>query len=403
MTDLAASSPSAGTVFDQAVARHHAGQLAEAADLYQQTLAADPTHYDARRLLGLVAFQRGQARDAERLLREAIRLAPDNAKGYDNLAVVLHSLKRDDEALPALRKAVDLAPTNPLFLVNLGNLLGEMARPADAVDAFRRAVAATPDNADIHQRLASELLKAGDAALALRHLDTALRLGGPNTTYLALKAVALGTTGAADAFHELMDYDRLVVCRHIGEVHGAPSLQDFNQALAAVVMDSSSLHHDHTTINGLDTTEILDLPHPSTAALRRFIYSEIEARLQSLPAAPHPFAAMAPSTWGTKSWGVKMWRQGYQVTHIHHKAWLSGVYYVQMPEIVRPGQKGNDGWIEFGRGPDDLSPVAPPELRLIQPVLGMLITFPSYVWHRTIPFESKRERISIAFDVVPAD
>ena len=392
MTDLESD-------FDRAVACHKAGRLAEAADLYRRALTADPIDDEAHRLLGLLSFQRGQAGNAERHLRDAIRLAPDNAKTYDNLAVVLHAVQRDEEALPALRKAVELAPANELFLVNLGNLLGEMGRRADAIDAFRRAVAAAPRNADIHQRLASELLRAGDAASALRHLDAAIELGGPNATSLALKAVALGTAGDADGFNALMDFDRLAVCRHIGEAHGAASLAAFNQSLAAIVAENS-LHKDHTTINGLDSTEMLDLPNPATAALRRFVHGEIEARLHALPAS-HPFAAMAPRTWATKSWGVTMWRQGYQDTHIHHKAWLSGVYYVQLPEVVRPGQKGHAGWIEFGRGPDDLSPVAPPNVRLIQPVEGMLITFPSYMWHRTLPFEGKRDRISIAFDVVP--
>jgi tetratricopeptide (TPR) repeat protein len=399
MTELADLIPPADTVFDRAVACHRAGQLAEAAELYDRALAADPDHSEARRLLGLLAIQRGQPDVAERQLREAIRLAPDNAKAYDNLAVVLHALNRDAEALPVLRKAVDLAPTNEMFLVNLGNLSSELGRRADAIDAFRRAVAVAPRNADIHPRLASELLKAGDAASALRHLDVAIDLGGPNATFLALKAVALGTAGDADAFNALMDFDRLVVCRHIGEAHGAVSLAAFNDSLAAIVAENS-LGKDHTTINGLDSAEMLGLPNPATVALRRFVYDEVEARLQTLPAS-HPFAAMAPRRWTTKSWGVKMWRQGHQDTHIHHKAWLSGVYYVQLPEIVRQGQKGHAGWIEFGRGPDDLSAVAPPNVRLIQPVEGMLITFPSYTWHRTLPFEGKRDRISIAFDVVP--
>jgi len=383
--------------FARAVDCHRAGQLDEAVGLYERVLAADPGHAEAHRLLGLLSIQRGQTGEAERRLREAIRLAPDSAKAYDNLAVVLHAQKRDDEALPALRKAVELAPANELFLVNLGNLLGELNRRAEAIDAFRRASAAAPRNADIHQRLASELLRAGDAAGALRHLDLAIEFGGPNATFLSLKAVALGTVGDADGFNALMDFDRLVVCRHIGEAHGAASLEAFNQSLAAIVAENS-LHEDHTTINGLDSAEMLGYPNPATAALRRFVYGEIEARLRTLPAS-HPFAAMAPRKWTTKSWGVKMWRTGYQETHIHHKAWLSGVYYVQLPEVVRKGQKGNAGWIEFGRGPDDLSAVAPPAVRLIQPIEGMLITFPSYMWHRTVPFEGKRDRISIAFDV----
>jgi hypothetical protein len=42
-----------------------------------------------------------------------------------------------------------------------------------------------------------------------------------------------------------------------------------------------------------------------------------------------------------------------------------------------------------------------PEVQTIRPEEGMLVLFPSYFYHRTIPFESTEERISIAFDAVP--
>lgn len=39
---------------------------------------------------------------------------------------------------------------------------------------------------------------------------------------------------------------------------------------------------------------------------------------------------------------------------------------------------------------------------LKKPAPGLLLLFPSYTWHRTLPFESGTDRISIAFDVKPA-
>ena len=40
------------------------------------------------------------------------------------------------------------------------------------------------------------------------------------------------------------------------------------------------------------------------------------------------------------------------------------------------------------------------EVRLIKPVEGLMVLFPSYFYHRTLPFESDEVRISIAFDVL---
>ena len=60
-----------------------------------------------------------------------------------------------------------------------------------------------------------------------------------------------------------------------------------------------------------------------------------------------------------------------------------------------------DGWIEFGRPLRELTGSLEPEVETILPEEGMLVLFPSYFYHQTIPFESTEQRISIAFDAVP--
>ena len=42
-----------------------------------------------------------------------------------------------------------------------------------------------------------------------------------------------------------------------------------------------------------------------------------------------------------------------------------------------------------------------PDTRAFQPAPGLMVLFPSYMFHETIPFESSETRISIAFDIVP--
>ena len=387
--------------FAAAVQHQTAGRYAEAEAVYRSLLAAYPGHPDVLRHLGVLEFQRGDAAAAEAVLRRALAAAPNDPGTHYNLALILHKQERDDEALALLRRAAELVPHSDALWASLGALLTEMGRTREAVEAFRRAVAVNPRHAGVHQSLGTELLKLGQPREALAHLEACEALGMVNTTVSAYKAIALSEIGDAARARALVDFDRLVVTRHIGDAHGAASLAEFSRSLAKIVMECPTLHEHHTTVNGMDTGEILDLPEPPMAVLKRFITSEIEARLRSLPEPSHPFAATAPRRWSTISWAVKMWRQGHQVTHIHHKAWLSGVYYVQLPEVVGPNQSGHEAWIEFGRGPEGVH-AREPETRLIRPVEGLLITFPSYVWHRTIPFEAARERISIAFDVIPA-
>lgn len=385
-----------------AVAHHQAGRLDEAERLYRRVLASDSAHADALRLLGVLRFQRGEAGEAEQLLRRALAAAPGLAKAHDNFAYVMRGLGRNEEALVAMRRAVELAPEVDNLFLNLGSLLVAMKRHDEAVMAFERALAINPRNAQVHQMMGAERLLEGNARAALAHFDACVALGLNNSGIQAHRAIAFTELGDTVNMRSLMDLDTVVRPASIGNAHGFPSLREFNAALAEHVANNITLHEEDTTVHGLDTDELLDSDVPCVVALRRFVHSQVEARLATLPAATHPFTLSAPQKWRTESWGVKMWRQGHQVTHIHQKAWLSGVYYVQLPEVVHDQQQGNEGWIEFGRGPEEFYNSTRPETRLIRPVEGLLLSFPSYVWHRTIPFEGTRERISIAFDVISA-
>ncbi len=96
--------------------------------------------------------------------------------------------------------------------------------------------------------------------------------------------------------------------------------------------------------------------------------------------------------------------QGYQHGHIHPSAWISGVYYVSLPPEVRQEKNDDSGWIEFGRAPYYYSIDNTQNVRAVQPEEGMLVLFPSYFYHRTVPFDSDKERVTIAFDFrLPAE
>ena len=128
----------------------------------------------------------------------------------------------------------------------------------------------------------------------------------------------------------------------------------------------------------------------------------VEDDARSLPAeAAHPFVASRPRHWALTAWGVVLEAQGHQIPHNHPTAWLSGVYYVKVPDIVRAPGQGQDGWIEFGRPPDHFHSTVAPEVRAFRPEEGLMLLFPSYIYHRTVPFEAAGTRISIAFDARP--
>lgn len=389
--------------FAQAVREHQAGALDKAAALYKSILASEPDHADALRLFGMLHHQRGDSPAGERLVRQAIAIAPENAKAYDNLAIILLGRGAKDEALAALDRAVALNPASEPSHFNRAVLLGELGRVDESITSYRAALALNPRNANAHHGLSGALLKRGDAEAALHHAEECLTLAPRDATALSFKAIALSETGKLEALNRLNDLDRFIRSASVGAAIGGMTQHEFNTALARHIETHPTLRQVPSTVNGNDTKELLGSGHPLCTALRDFVVAQIAAYDQCLPAdLAHPLAAGRPEQHTMESWGVVMWAQGYQVAHVHKKAWISGVYYVQLPAVIDEARDDNAGWIEFGHGPADLYSHSRPPTRRIKPVEGMLLTFPSYLWHRTIPFESGQRRICVAFDVVAA-
>jgi uncharacterized protein (TIGR02466 family) len=387
----------------RAIREHQAGALDNAARLYEDILRRAPDDPDALRLFGVLHHQRGDSAAGERLVRQAIAAAPGHAKAYDNLAIVLLGRGAKDEALAALERAVALNPQSEPSHFNRAVLLAELGRIEEAAASYRAALALNPNNPNAHHGLSEVLLKLGDAEAGLYHAEECLKRAPRDATALSFKAIALSETGDIAALNRLVDLDRFIRPSAAGASLGGMTLRDFNRAMARHIESHPTLRQVPSTVNGQDTRELLNSGDPLCTALRAFVVEQIAAYAECLPDDPtHPLRAGQPSRYRIESWGVVMWAQGYQVSHVHKKAWISGVYYVQLPDVIAAAREDNAGWIEFGQGPAALYRRSVPPTRRIRPVEGALITFPSYVWHRTIPFESAQRRICISFDVIPA-
>jgi hypothetical protein len=110
------------------------------------------------------------------------------------------------------------------------------------------------------------------------------------------------------------------------------------------------------------------------------------------------FIRLMPERLSLSGWVVRLQKGGYQDEHIHPGGWLSGVFYVQVPEF----RDEEEGAIEFGLWGYDypiLDKNYPRER--YPPKNGNIVLFPSSLFHRTIPFYSDEERMCVAFDIVP--
>src|SRR5579875_1289798 len=381
----------------------------EARQILEQATAMAPGSFEAHFNLGVILDAQRRLEDAAAAYRRAIAIRPDAAGAHLNLGTVLQNQHRLDAAIACYQRAAALDPTLAQAHVNLGAALHESGDAAGSLAAIRRALELEPSDAQSHANLALTLLELEDPEGAELAFRRALALDPALTAAKAHFAILLQRIGKLDEARRLLDYTSLLETRRIERVAGWPTPTAFTAALAQYVYGHPTLQRDppaRATQHGSQTLEILNCDDPPIAALQRFFEAAVADYLARLSAADMPFAVSAPPAWKLHGWAVVLRAGGYQLAHFHPAAVVSGVYYVQIPGAVKSTEAGEAGFIKFGDpygGMAGSHAPSPPLTATVKPEEGKLILFPAYFWHHTIPFEDSRDRICIAFDVIPDD
>ena len=160
--------------FEQALACHQKGQLAQAQALYEEVLAIDPNHVDALHLSGVAAAQTGDQRKAVDLIGKAIAIEPANAAFHFNRGVALNELKEFEAAAASFDSAIAIKPEYYEACVNRGNALNELNLFEEAVTSFDKAIAIKPDVAEAYFNRGNALKKLGKFNAAMASFDKAV-------------------------------------------------------------------------------------------------------------------------------------------------------------------------------------------------------------------------------------
>lgn len=190
--------PASSVLFDQAVALHQQGRLAEARAAYERVLSTRPGHFDALHLSGVIAAQSGDHALAATLIRQAIDVNPGVAAAHVNLALSLEERGRTEEAVASYDRAIELRPDDVQALFNRGNALMELKRTRDALPNYDRAVSLAPNDAQAHCNRGNALLELERAGEALASYDRALALQPEHAGAHSNRGLALQELGCRE-------------------------------------------------------------------------------------------------------------------------------------------------------------------------------------------------------------
>ncbi len=401
---LAAGAANPATATMRAHVLAELGRFDDAVDQYRAVLDVTPGHIDAHETLARLLPQLGRRVDALDNYRRALSAAPapellrsaiaaardlcDSAAMFEWIAVAERTMGRSPELALAKVSALTLAGDHRAAVA---------AAEALAVDA--------PSLPGLQIHLAHLYLAGGDPARAEGHALAASRAAPLDQSPWALLTLIWRLTGdRREAW--LADYERLVMTAELPVPGGWASGQAFLGDLAAALTKlhlTSAAPAEQSLRGGSQTRgNLFDRRDPVIRAFAGAVQETGDRLLAALPVDPsHPFLRRNTGRLAfAGSWSVRLRAQGFHVSHIHAAGWLSSAFYVAVPpEVAADG--GVAGKLLLGV-PDAALRLDLPPRRVVAPLPGRLVLFPSYFWHGTAPFESAVPRLTAAFDALPA-
>jgi uncharacterized protein (TIGR02466 family) len=405
----------------------------EAAPLLDKVRAMAPERWEAYVNLGNCLIGLGRPDEATAYFFEAVRLNPASGAAHDSLNKLLWEVGRADDVGKSFLYAKDRLPGNPDLLemaaesAIMFNRLEEAEedlaaaaklrpdtlvqcrlwtslrmmqyRPDEAIALARAGLRIAPDDHSLQRDLANSCLRAGRLQEALE-AARALGRSRPVSQYaVAFETTALRLLGDQAAARRLYDYERFIFPHEMPEIDNAALAQALdayhNTSFAPIYQSLNHGTQSHATLftrPGLPAV-ISGLADKILQGARKFV--------AGLPDdADHPFLRRkAKDLAWSGSWSVRLRKDGFHSNHIHDEGWISGSYYVQTPDCVADLEK-KAGWISFGGFTQQMGPNLAPE-HIVQPHPGMMVLFPSYMWHGTTPITGDQPRLTVAFDIVP--
>lgn len=384
---------------DRAVLLEEMHCFQEAKTVYEQLLARNPVNAKAHRDYNELLYRLGN----EDEFLSSYERAPRTQELLLDKAQLLLSAGRFEEAQRCYGDALARYAYNKQAALGVGVALVGRGCFAEAIAAFERVTLSDPKSVDAYCNLAGALAQSGDPQRACAAAQTALAIEPENQIALAMLGTSLRLMD--DPRDEILNgYDDFIQVYDLDPPEGYADMASFNAELSAFLdaKHPPSREYLRQSLRGGTQTRdnLFGSGHTPVEKLKQRIIEAVGRYIAGLKRDEHhPFLSRARMDFRfTGSWSSKLGNGGFHINHVHPRGWISSCYYVDLPQAVQD-EAGRQGWIKFGEPSFD---VGLSIRRAIQPKVGRLVLFPSYMWHGTVPFHDSHARITVAFDILPS-
>ncbi|GAB2934434.1 putative 2OG-Fe(II) oxygenase [Rheinheimera gaetbuli] len=386
--------------------------------------------------LALCYCATGNAEKAKQLISNQLELAPTDPSLL-HLSAELGWQNADPDWLAGYQRALKQQTVLPLVYLEYANKLQKTADFSGAEQIVDAGLRNAADNGGLLLLKGYLRREAGDFAeslvwltktadfeadpsealseqvvslLALQHIGSAIELAQSlchakplDQARWALLAACYKQCQDSDRYRQLYDFEHFIRAFTLEAPQGFTNVADFNQQLLTKLhsLHTSSQHPLQQSLRQGTQTEdhLFYRQDPLLQQLQQQITAVVTQYITALPDdSAHPFLRRKTADFRySGAWSVRLRQQGFHRNHYHGDGWISGCYYVSIPAAVN---KAGSGWIKFGQPELGRHLITQPDY-LIKPEAGLLVLFPSMMWHGTEPFNDEQYRVTVAFDIVP--
>ena len=162
--------------FTYGVAMFQHGYLDQAAESFQQVIAAKPHDAEGYYNLGTLSLRRNNFPEARRYLEQTLKLRPDYPEAWNNLGMMAAQEGNTSEAIQNFQQSLQLRPGYSVALLNLGNVYRRKGDYSKAEESLSRALNLQPDDPEANYSMGMLYAQEGEAQRASEYLHRAIEL-----------------------------------------------------------------------------------------------------------------------------------------------------------------------------------------------------------------------------------
>jgi tetratricopeptide (TPR) repeat protein/peroxiredoxin len=162
--------------FTYGVALFQRGYLEQAAESFQQVVAAKPDDPEGYYNLGTLNLRRNDFTQARQYLQQTLKLRPNYPEAWNNLGMMAAQEGHADEAVQNFQQALLLRPSYAIALLNLGNVYRRQGAFEKALDCLTRALDIEPENPEVNYSLGMFYAQQNQVRSASDYLQKAVEL-----------------------------------------------------------------------------------------------------------------------------------------------------------------------------------------------------------------------------------